>query len=186
MCLVPSLPTVSQRRWSWSQVAPGDPSALLNAVNVAMPAFWRGQETQCQSCSEVCVSFPEPGLGIRKKRISFQKDTHEGDVFEPGIQGWGRPLQKRRDGRGAFKVRPYQQAQVHWADVKIERKENSCALACHTDKRWTSVISVSLCPPSGDRTPFSLREPLVPVFGCRETFLWPYSRSRTCPRTAQF
>lgn len=67
-------------------MAPGDPSALLDAVNVAMPAFWRGQEIQGQSCSRVYMSFPEPGLGIRKKGISFKKETHEGDVFEPGIQ----------------------------------------------------------------------------------------------------
>lgn len=66
--------------------SPLDPGALIDVMNIVMPAFWSGQEIECRSCSRVCMSFACPGLGIRKDGIPFKKETHEGDVFEPSIQ----------------------------------------------------------------------------------------------------
>lgn len=67
--------------------SPVDPGALVDTVTVVMPAFRRGQEIQCRSCGRVCLPCPGPEYGIKKDGTPFKKETYEGDVFEPGIQG---------------------------------------------------------------------------------------------------
>lgn len=88
---------------------------------VLMPAFWRGQEIQSRSC----MPFPGPGLGTRRDGIASRRDS-EGDIFDTGIQGGGRLCEDRqRQVKEAFKLRHYQQAQVHWAGMK--REEPLCS-----------------------------------------------------------
>lgn len=79
-------------------------SAALHAV--VTPAFWRGQEIQSRSC----MPFPDLALG----RMGFHpKETQKGDIFDTGIQGGGRLLvDRQRQVRETFRIRPYQQAQV--------------------------------------------------------------------------
>lgn len=71
------------------------------------------------------MPFPGPGLGTRRDGIASRRDS-EGDIFDTGIQGGGRLCEDRqRQVKEAFKLRHYQQAQVHWAGMK--REEPLCS-----------------------------------------------------------